>query len=103
MFEQPLHHRMRHRDVPVDTLFEKHLDSPQDSPDNPNADFNAAVGLRVVSRRRLCTDLLNVLTIDLDHLQCRLCKSLDCGRIVSFQDEARMAEPLDVAHHHVDS
>ena len=29
-------------------------------------------------------------------------QSLDCGLIVSFHDEARVAEPLDVAHHHVD-
>ena len=101
MFEEPLHNRMRHRYVPVDTLFDAHLDSPQDSCDNPNADFNASVGLRIVSRRRFCTDLLDVLALDLDHLQGRPDKGLNRRFLASLQDEVCMADSFNVSEHHI--
>ena len=87
---------MRHRYVSVDTLFKAHHGSPQDSSDNPNADFNASVGLRLVSRRRFCTDLLDVLALFLEHLQGRPDKGLNRRSPVSLQDEARMAEPFNM-------
>ena len=92
---------MGHRDVPVYALFEAHLGCPQDASDDPNADFDAAVCLRVVGRRRLGADLLDVLAIHLDHFQGCLHEGLDGRLSVGFQDETGMAEPFDVSQHHV--
>ena len=69
MFEHPLHHWVGHRDVPVNTLLEAHFDRSQSASENADADFDASVGLRIVSRRCFRAGLLDMAAVDLYHRQ----------------------------------